>query len=265
MRRVENGKMAGAINSLRSWQDGNFRHDQKGKLSGRRIGPCCGRPESFNPKPIGTSRLLRWRIPLSRSSPGTRIWTWWAARCGRRFARAGGVPFEFNTIGVDDGIAMGHAGMKYSLASRELIADCVETMLRAHCFDGMVCIPNCDKIVPGMMMAAARVNIPAVFVSGGPMKAGVDPETGEVLDLNSVFVGVGAHSAGKLSDRAVDDPRTECLPVLRIVCGHVYGELHELPLRKRWDWRCPGMARSWPRTRGATPCLKRRARPSSNW
>ena len=73
---------------------------------------------------------------------------------------AGGVPFEFNTIGVDDGIAMGHVGMKYSLASRELIADCVETMLRAHCFDGMVCIPNCDKIVPGMMMAAARVQYP---------------------------------------------------------------------------------------------------------
>ena len=94
---------------------------------------------------------------------------------------------------------MGHAGMKYSLASRELIADCVETMLRAHCFDGVVCIPNCDKIVPGMMMAAARVNIPAVFVSGGPMKAGKNPGTGEVLDLNSVFVGVGAHSAGKLS------------------------------------------------------------------
>src|SRR5512145_3416265 len=84
---------------------------------------------------------------------------------------AGGMPFEFNTIGVDDGIAMGHVGMKYSLASRELIADCVETMLRAHCFDGVVCIPNCDKIVPGMMMAAARVNIPAVFVSGGPMLA----------------------------------------------------------------------------------------------
>lgn len=85
---------------------------------------------------------------------------------------AGGVPFEFNTIGVDDGIAMGHVGMKYSLPSRELIADCVETMLRAHCFDGMVCIPNCDKIVPGMMMAAARVNIPTIFVSGGPMAAG---------------------------------------------------------------------------------------------
>ncbi len=74
---------------------------------------------------------------------------------------AGGVPFEFNTIGVDDGIAMGHGGMRYSLASRELIADSVETMLRAHCFDGVVCIPNCDKIVPGMMMAVARVNIPS--------------------------------------------------------------------------------------------------------
>src|SRR5512132_3040423 len=99
---------------------------------------------------------------------------------------AGGVPFEFNTIGVDDGIAMGHGGMKYSLASRELIADCVETMLRAHCFDGVVCIPNCDKIVPGMLMAAARVDIPTVFVSGGPMQAGVDSK-GQKVGLISVF------------------------------------------------------------------------------
>ena len=112
--------------------------------------------------------------------------------------KAGGVPFEFNTIGVADGIAMGHVGMKYSLASRELIADCVETMLRAHCFDGVVCIPNCDKIVPGMMMAAARVNIPAVFVSGGPMKAGKS-STGEAIDLASVFEAVGKYSAQKLS------------------------------------------------------------------
>ncbi len=89
---------------------------------------------------------------------------------------AGGVPFEFNTIGVDDGIAMGHAGMKYSLPSRELIADCVETMMEAHRFDGMVCIPNCDKIVPGMLMAAMRVNIPAIFISGGPMAAGRTPD-----------------------------------------------------------------------------------------
>jgi dihydroxy-acid dehydratase len=110
---------------------------------------------------------------------------------------AGGVPFEFNTIGVDDGIAMGHAGMKYSLPSRELIADCVETMLEAHQFDGMVCIPNCDKIVPGMLMAAMRVNIPAIFISGGAMPAGRTPD-GEVVDLISVFEGVGAFQAGKI-------------------------------------------------------------------
>jgi dihydroxy-acid dehydratase len=110
---------------------------------------------------------------------------------------SGGVPFEFNTIGVDDGIAMGHAGMKYSLPSRELIADCVETMIEAHQFDAMVCIPNCDKIVPGMIMAALRVNIPSIFVSGGPMKAGLTPD-GEVVDLISVFEGVGAFKAGKI-------------------------------------------------------------------
>jgi dihydroxy-acid dehydratase len=113
---------------------------------------------------------------------------------------AGGVPFEFNTIGVDDGIAMGHQGMKYSLPSRELIADCVETMIEAHRFDGMVCIPNCDKIVPGMLMAAVRVDIPAIFVSGGPMKAGLTPE-GETIDLISVFEGVGAYQAGTIDAR----------------------------------------------------------------
>ena len=99
---------------------------------------------------------------------------------------AGGVPFEFNTIGVDDGIAMGHGGMKFSLPSRELIADSVETMIQAHQFDGMVCIPNCDKIVPGMIMAALRVDIPAIFISGGPMAAGKTPD-GEVVDMISVF------------------------------------------------------------------------------
>jgi dihydroxy-acid dehydratase len=113
---------------------------------------------------------------------------------------AGGVPFEFNTIGVDDGIAMGHLGMKYSLPSRELIADCVETMIEAHRFDGMVCIPNCDKIVPGMLMAAVRVDIPAIFVSGGPMAAGRTPE-GETIDLISVFEGVGAYQAGTIDAR----------------------------------------------------------------
>ena len=113
---------------------------------------------------------------------------------------AGGVPFEFNTIGVDDGIAMGHVGMKFSLPSRELIADCVETMMEAHRFDGMVCIPNCDKIVPGMLMAAVRVNVPTIFVSGGPMAAGRTPD-GEAIDLISVFEAVGARQAGKIDDR----------------------------------------------------------------
>jgi dihydroxy-acid dehydratase len=112
---------------------------------------------------------------------------------------AGAVPFEFNTIGVDDGIAMGHDGMKFSLPSRELIADCVETMIRAHHFDGMICIPNCDKIVPGMLMGAMRVDIPTIFVSGGPMPAGVTPD-GRVVDLISVFEGVGAFKAGTIDE-----------------------------------------------------------------
>ena len=112
---------------------------------------------------------------------------------------AGGVPFMFNTIGVDDGIAMGHIGMRYSLPSRELIADSVETMVAAHCFDAMICIPNCDKIVPGMLMAAMRLNVPTIFVSGGPMKAGVTPE-GQVVDLITVFEGVGAYKAGRITE-----------------------------------------------------------------
>ncbi len=123
------------------------------------------------------------------------------AQVGRVIAQAvrtaGGVPFEFNTIGVDDGIAMGHLGMRYSLPSREIIADSIETMITAHCFDGMVCIPNCDKIVPGMLMGALRVNIPTVFVSGGPMAAGrLD---GQAIDLISVFEGVGALAAGRIA------------------------------------------------------------------
>ena len=112
---------------------------------------------------------------------------------------AGGVPFMFNTIGVDDGIAMGHFGMKYSLPSRELIADSVETMINAHFFDAMICIPNCDKITPGMLMAAVRVNIPTIFISGGPMAAGRMPD-GRVVDLISVFEGVGAYKAGRIDD-----------------------------------------------------------------
>ncbi len=112
---------------------------------------------------------------------------------------AGGIPFEFNTIGVDDGIVMGHEGMRYSLPSRELIADSVETMATSHCFDAMICIPNCDKIVPGMLMGAARVNIPTLFISGGPMLAGVDEE-GNKSDLITVFEAVGKRSSGLISD-----------------------------------------------------------------
>lgn len=123
---------------------------------------------------------------------------------------AGGIPFEFNTIGVDDGIVMGHDGMRYSLPSRELIADSVETVVGAHCFDGLVCIPNCDKIVPGMLMGAARVNIPTIFVSGGPMKAGVD-SSGNKVDLISVFEGVGAYAGGKIdAERLAELERTGC-------------------------------------------------------
>ncbi len=113
--------------------------------------------------------------------------------------QAGGVPFEFNTIGVDDGIAMGHVGMNYSLPSRELIADSVETVVNAHAFDAMICIPNCDKIVPGMLMGALRVDIPTIFVSGGPMAAGKMPD-GRAVDLVSVFEGVGAYRAGKIDE-----------------------------------------------------------------
>jgi dihydroxy-acid dehydratase len=113
--------------------------------------------------------------------------------------QAGGAPFEFNTIAVCDGIAMGHTGMKYSLASREIIADSVETMARAHCFDGLVCIPNCDKIIPGMLMAAVRLNIPTIFVSGGPMAAGKTSD-GKALDLISIGEAVAQFNAGKISE-----------------------------------------------------------------
>lgn len=112
---------------------------------------------------------------------------------------AGGVPFEFNTIAVDDGIAMGHEGMHWSLPSRELIADSVETMLRAHAFDGAIFIPNCDKIVPGMLMAAVRVDIPSIFISGGPMAAGRLPN-GQAVNLIDVFEGVSAVKSGRMAD-----------------------------------------------------------------
>ena len=150
----------------------------------------------------------------------------------RLVREAGGVPFIFNTIGVDDGIAMGHSGMLYSLPSRELIADTVETMLRAHCFDGMICIPNCDKIVPGMLMATMRVNIPTVFVSGGPMAAGIaeqkathddlaqylQPAAGK-SDLISVFKGVGELKTGKITEEQLKKLEQTACPT----CGSCSG------------------------------------------
>lgn len=123
---------------------------------------------------------------------------------------AGGIPFEFNTIGVDDGIAMGHIGMRYSLPSREIICDAAETVINAHWFDGVFFIPNCDKITPGMLMAAMRTNVPSVFVSGGPMEAGRTKD-GQSLSLASVFEGVGAFSSGKMT-------REELLEIEQSAC-----------------------------------------------
>ncbi|POZ56007.1 Dihydroxy-acid dehydratase [Lysinibacillus sphaericus] len=131
---------------------------------------------------------------------------------------AGGIPFEFNTIGVDDGIAMGHIGMRYSLPSREIIADSAETVINAHWFDGVFYIPNCDKITPGMLMAAVRTNVPSIFVSGGPMEAGTSA-TGKQLSLTSVFEGVGAHKSGNMSAEELLDIENNACPT----CGSCSG------------------------------------------
>lgn len=131
-----------------------------------------------------------------------------AVKAGVRFA--GATPVLFPAIGVCDGIAMGHEGMKYSLASRELIADSVETMAMAHCFDGLVFIPNCDKIVPGMMMAAARLNIPSIFVSGGPMLSGQNE--GQQVSLSTMFEAVGARKANLIDDSQLEEMEKNACP-----------------------------------------------------
>src|SRR4051794_24660295 len=131
---------------------------------------------------------------------------------------AGGVPFLFNTIGVDDGIAMGHNGMKYSLPSREIIADSVETMIEGHRFDGMICIPNCDKIVPGMFMGAMRVNVPTVFVSGGPMEVG-KTEGGKTVDLIDAFVAGVKRQSGQISAEELEEIEKVACPT----CGSCSG------------------------------------------
>ncbi len=154
----------------------------------------------------------------------------------REIEAAGGVAKEFNTIAVDDGIAMGHDGMLYSLPSREIIADSVEYMVNAHCADAMVCISNCDKITPGMLMAALRLNIPVIFVSGGPMEAGKTklavPGTNTIqikkLDLVDAMV-MAADTQGQR--RRSRRSRALGLPDLRLLLGHVHRQLDELPDR----------------------------------
>lgn len=131
---------------------------------------------------------------------------------------AGGIPFEFNTIGVDDGIAMGHLGMRYSLPSRELIADSAETVITAHWFDGVFFLPNCDKITPGMIMASLRCNVPSVFVSGGPMKAGLDPQ-GKATTLSSMFEAVGAFKSGLMTEEEFLEMEQNACPT----CGSCAG------------------------------------------
>jgi len=130
---------------------------------------------------------------------------------------AGGTPMEFPSIGVCDGISMGHIGMKYSLPSRELIADSVESMVLAHALDAVVLIPNCDKIVPGMLMAAARLNIPAIVISGGPMLAG--RVEGRAVSLSQTFEAVGAHAAKKISDSTLQEYEDQSCPT----CGSCAG------------------------------------------
>ncbi len=133
---------------------------------------------------------------------------------------AGGTPIEFGTIGVCDGIAMNHEGMKYSLGSRELIADSIEIMARAHALDGMVMVPNCDKIVPGMLIAASRLDLPTVVISGGPMLAGRHPEKpGEKVDLISVFEAVGAVRSGKMKESELTAIENAACPT----CGSCSG------------------------------------------
>ena len=132
---------------------------------------------------------------------------------------AGGVPFEFNTIGVCDGIAMNHKGMKYSLCSRELIADSIEVMLTAHPLDAVVFIPNCDKIVPGMLLAACRLNLPCIFISGGPMLPGKSAVTGGRIGLSEQFEYVGANAVGKMSDQILESCAYTACPT----CGSCSG------------------------------------------
>ncbi len=166
---------------------------------------ACGlTPEELERPLIGVvsafSEIIPGHIHLDKLSE--------AAKAGVRMA--GGTPVTVPAIGVCDGIAMGHEGMKYSLPSRELICDSVETLARAHCFDGLVLVPNCDKIVPGMLMAAARLNIPSIVVSGGPMLAG--RHGGAETSLSQVFEAVGAYKAGRIGEEELREHERESCP-----------------------------------------------------
>ena len=147
-------------------------------------------------------------------------------------AMAGGTPVMFPAIAVCDGIAMGHVGMKYSLVTRDLIADSTEAMAMAHQFDALVMIPNCDKNVPGLLMAAARLNVPTVFVSGGPMLAG--HVNGHKTSLSSMFEAVGAYAAGKLDEEGLTECEMKIMSYLWILFRYVHSKLHELSDRSSW-------------------------------
>lgn len=144
-------------------------------------------------------------------------------------AMGGGTPVVFPAIAVCDGIAMGHAGMRYSLVTRDLIADSTECMALAHHFDALVMVPNCDKNVPGLLMAAARINVPTIFVSGGPMLAG--HVKGKKTSLSSMFEAVGAYTAGKMSAEDVEDYENHACPTCGFMFRYVHCKLNELPYR----------------------------------
>ena len=157
-------------------------------------------------------------------------------------AEAGGIPVVFPAIAVCDGIAMGHVGMKYSLVTRDLIADSTECMAIAHQFDALVMVPNCDKNVPGLLMAAARLNLPTVFVSGGPMLAG--HVKGKKRSLSSMFEAVGSYAAGTMTEEDVTEYEEESMSDMRIMLRYVYREFYELSdggswYGPSWKWYDP--------------------------
>jgi dihydroxy-acid dehydratase len=175
------------------------------KAPHRAIWKCLGVVENDFEKPfIGIANSFNETIPghmhLNRIAEFVKA----GVRSG------GGVPFEFNTIGVCDGLSMGHMGMRYSLPSRELIADSVEVVVQANRFDGLVLISSCDKITPGMIMAASRLNIPSIIVTGGPMLSGI--YKGKMVDVTAIFEAVGAFSAGKIKKKELDEIEERAFP-----------------------------------------------------